>query len=343
MIEKETFWGESLYKNIGQLQEVHPTQTRMWTIIGSPGNPRMKIPLPTRTPMQHGPNQFLFLPTGSQAIKVVDVDETEYGTIPVGQAARVCLGADINGDPTWIVDLRNPAAYKDNVVNLNPAVNWKDTTLNNITLDHLWTFDQASGNALDQVGSVDLTLGGATATFQNEGRVVNLNGAVELKGSGDKFTSPTLTDFPDTFSISVWIKRIDATQPATIDWQRPAAGQILSWIPEATQYKIEIDGVLVSRSNLDAGLVDPSEWNHYVLTRNADLSWDQYVNARLIPRTVETNGVHGFDQNQLFVGNSKATSTAEVQIQQLAYFSSVLSYDAIRILWGMGRGKSYHA
>ena len=155
-------------------------------------------------------------------------------------------------------------------------------------LDNLigvWEFEEADGDALDDVGSDDGTV--TECTREETGKIGYCYG---YDASNDKVTFGSTTFAAQHGSISVWAKAATTYRQGGIyNWNFGNNGIDYRWIGfEDTKFTSVVQGTTLQDGATDAN------WNHIVLTYDAELGSNNiklYINGSLISQGDETDNI----------------------------------------------------
>ncbi len=217
---------------------------------------------------------------------------------------------------------------------------WIDALIDNNVA--YWKFEEASGNFLDEVASLDLTNFGVD--YQATG-IIDYCGDWEL-GNTDYASagSSSVISIAGDMSISFWIKPESHTSTAWI---------IADWITSYRNYLIylETDGKLVfvngnGLSSQDTVIqsttaMDDGTWYHVVLVRDAGNNLGYiYVNTSSTSGTINYNG--GTTSTDINIGASSVPSSHyDGLIDEIGVWDRVLSPAEVAELYNSGSGLTY--
>jgi len=186
-------------------------------------------------------------------------------------------------------------------------------------LDNLigvWEFEEADGDALDDVGSDDGTV--TECTREETGKIGYCYG---YDASNDKVTFGSTTFAAQHGSISVWAKAATTYRQGGIyNWNFGNNGIDYRWIGfEDTKFTSVLQGTTVQDGATNG------DWNHIVLTYDATLGSNNiklYINGSLISQGNETDNISneaaitGYGAGDYFGGNIDLLRTWSITLTQ---------------------------
>ncbi len=265
----------------------------------------------------------------------LDLDPGDSVFFNKGDTWRI-VNDDIQGNLPWIGAEGNHITFTSYGIGDRPRILGSDTITNWVNLLEsglvgYYNFDEASpGDLLDQVGSNDGTVTGAT--YEVEGKI---NYCYTFDGN-DNIGTVASPLSADNLTFTVWIKPDESDNARTIIGWADAAGP---------QFRVEDDENLYLASQLTTLIGESTSpvtnevWNHVAVTYDVDGNYEFFING-----ATAGNGTTDLtlSWSAMEIG-SRSGGTAnffEGEIDELAIYNRVLSAEEIRSIYRSGNGKT---